>query len=78
MSTRLILMKKTLFLLIGTLFFLGSCRKCIQCTVFDSNGNALNDSLETCGNKSALDKARNAARDESLLLGGTFNCSDPE
>jgi hypothetical protein len=71
-------MKKLLFLLTVNILFAVSCKKCIQCTVYDSNGNSLNDSLETCGNSSALDKARDAARDESLLLGGTYECTDPE
>jgi hypothetical protein len=57
---------------------LGSCRKCIECTVYDSNENIVRDSVKTCGNKTALDKARDEARDESSLLGGTYLCTDPE
>lgn len=72
-------MKKTLFFLtVLLLVSAASCKKCIECTVYDSNDNIIRDSIKTCGNNNALEKARKDARDESSLLGGTYECADTD
>ncbi|MCB0819388.1 MAG: hypothetical protein KDC13_02105 [Bacteroidetes bacterium] len=72
-------MRKTIIGLSALLILsVGSCKKCIECTVYDSNDNIIRDSVKTCGNSNALEKARKDARDESSLLGGTYECTDPD
>ena len=70
-------MKKTiLFSAFLLLISMGSCRKCVTCTVSDSNGNILVDKEETCGSREDRDLAKDKARDQATLISGTYTCEE--
>jgi hypothetical protein len=58
------------------LISLGACRKCVICTVSDSNGNVLVDKEETCGSREDRDLAKDKARDQALLISGSYTCEE--
>jgi hypothetical protein len=53
-----------------------SCKKCISCTITDSNGNEIASEEQTCGNSQQLEDARAEAKIRGKNVGGTANCSD--
>ena len=72
-------MKKYCFITLSVAIIcmnLTSCKKCTTCEVLDSNGNIIQASTETCGNRTKLDETRADARDKSKLIGGTYTCTD--
>ena len=53
-----------------------SCKKCTTCEVKDSYGNVIQAATETCGNSTEIDKAKSDAKNTSILIGGTYTCTD--
>lgn len=72
---------KNTSIIIAVICFMASisaCSKCTSCSVYDSSGNAIFENKESCGNSDDLDRAEREARDESALLGGTYECIDKD
>ena len=63
-----------LFVLLSLSFY--SCKKCTKCEVKDSVGNIIQNETQTCGNSTETDKAKADAKALSLLIGGSYTCSD--
>lgn len=53
-----------------------SCKKCVSCTIADSNGNEIATAERTCGNKQQIDDARAEAKIRGENLGGFASCSE--
>jgi hypothetical protein len=53
-----------------------SCKKCVSCTILDSNGNEIVKNERTCGNRELREDAVAEARIKGENLGGSANCSD--
>jgi type III secretory pathway lipoprotein EscJ len=53
-----------------------SCKKCISCTITDSNGNEIAIDERTCGNRQQREDARTEAEIRGENLGGSANCND--
>jgi len=72
---------KRIPLLLGCLLILiaqVSCKRCISCTITDSNGNEVASDERTCGSSQQLDDARAEARIRGKNLGGSAICSDTD
>jgi hypothetical protein len=70
---------KRIVLLFGCIWLLSallSCKKCVSCTITDSNGNEIATALRTCGNKQQIDDARAEAKIRGENLGGSASCSE--
>jgi hypothetical protein len=63
-----------LFLALTGIF--SSCKKCISCTITDSNGNEIAADERTCGNTQQLEDARAEAKIRGKNVGGTANCNE--
>lgn len=73
-------MKKPLIFLAAVYLIasVSACSKCTSCSVYDSAGNAIFENRESCGNSDDRERAEREARDESALLGGTYECVDQD
>jgi hypothetical protein len=71
---------KSIVLAVITALFtsLYSCKKCTTCEVKDSNGNVIQAAAETCGNSTDIDDAKSDAKNTSILIGGTYSCTDDQ
>lgn len=70
---------KRFVLLFGCIWMLSallSCKKCVSCTITDSNGNEITTALRTCGNKQQVEDARAEAKIRGENLGGSASCSE--
>lgn len=68
--------KLVYFILIGASTLCFSCKKCTVCNSYDSAGNVILSEVKTCGNTSAIEKAKDSAKNAAALLGGTYDCKD--
>lgn len=70
---------KSIQILIGaSLIVIGaaSCKKCTTCEVKDGSGNIVRPATETCGNKDQISDAKEIAKVDAILIGGTYTCTD--
>jgi hypothetical protein len=65
-----------LILFIALTGIFSSCKKCISCSITDSNGNEIASDERTCGNAQQLEDARAEANIRGNNVGGTASCND--
>jgi hypothetical protein len=66
-----------LLILIGlSIAVFSSCKKCTSCEIKDSAGNTIQTATKTCGNATEIKTAKDNASAKSLLIGGSYQCSD--
>ncbi len=72
---------KRFVLVFGCIWMLGaqvSCKKCVSCTITDSNGNEIVTNERTCGNNRQIEDARANAQIRGENLGGSARCSEAD